>query len=59
VPIGSEAEKLLIEIFIPNKITGKKYSRFPVLLALEKSSPDSLPNQWLIKKIHGKSWLER
>lgn len=49
---------LLHSRFLPSQLTGEMLGEMPVILALERGSAESLPNQWMISKVVRLGWLD-
>lgn len=58
VPLGSEIDQQLLELFLPSQITGESQSEIQVTLHLEPGGGESLPDQWIIAGIERLSWLD-
>jgi hypothetical protein len=58
VPLGSEIDQQLLELFLPSQITGEAQSEIQVTLHLEPGGGESLPDQWIIAGIERLTWLD-
>lgn len=57
--IGSALDDEISELFLTGQITGEVQSARRLLLSLERGSDDTLPNQWIIKDLISKDWLDQ
>lgn len=58
-PIGDAAEAALAPLFNRGDILEESKNSLKVTLGLERGSPGSLPNQWLIKEAISADWTTR
>jgi hypothetical protein len=56
--VGGELDGKLLALFVPSQITGEMQNDAAVVLGLQPGPDESLPNQWMIRKLVRLNWLD-
>jgi hypothetical protein len=56
--VGSDLDGKLLALFVPSQITGETQTDAAVVIGLQPGPDESLPNQWMIRKLVRFSWLD-